>query len=171
MNRFSSALLVSGITALLLSGCSALNCKEDFQCGWFKPSVSDVIDSLEASGIACANAVVRPDLNPLLLSGPFEIVDINALPDELYCNSEDPGPEFNYSSDLILTVFESSSELDSYYDLMCLNGATVAVWMLSENTSIEQQYFLKREVPKSEADTYAAALSDFSEARAFSCNQ
>ena len=168
MKRFASAVLVSGISALLLSGCSALNCKEDFQCGSFKPSVSNVIESFEAAGIACADAVVRPDLDPLLSTGSFEVLDIYTLPDELYCNAEDSGQI--YTSDLELSVFESSSELNSYYDLLCLNGATEAVWKLSENTTIEQQFFFGRDVPKSEADTYAVALGDFSEARAFSCN-
>jgi hypothetical protein len=132
--------------------------------------VSNVIESFEAAGIACADAVVRPDRDPLLSTGSFEVLDIYTLPDELYCNSEDLGPEFNYSSDLVHSVFESSSELNSYFDTMCLNGAEEAVWMLSENTSIDPEFYWGRVVSKSEADTFAAALGDFSEARAFSCN-
>jgi hypothetical protein len=96
------------------------------------------------------------------------VLDFYTLPDELYCNAVDSGQI--YTSELELSVFENSSELDSYYDTMCLNGAMEAVWMLSETASIEQEFFLGREVPKAEADEYAAALGEFNEAKAFSCN-
>lgn len=133
-SKAARGLAVSLALALpLLSGCATQStipqaessCAEGYICSNFPGHVQDVIDKLADSDLGCKNPQVYLENHAINFKSPNG-------PDTLTCNEyyvDDSDFFFGQKFD----VFESDSELNSYYYDACAEDLFMNEWLVSPN--------------------------------------